>query len=590
MCDCYCSSKDLYRNSNKQYQLLQGGKFTCDRKFENFYDPRKTGKFTKIFNSSLEVGEITFPQHQIEEIDFQEIIDNPIFFYKDFVVKNKPAKILNAINDWPALENWADINYVKEKMKSTNEQKITVDITPDGFADSVHGEYFCQPWQEQMSFKEFLKLEDDKNLNDFVPYIQKQNGNLDSEFEFLYQDISDNLQNIGSNKFFDKQPDASNFWMGHGKSVSAMHKDHYENFYAVLTGEKHFTLAPPEVYPFLGNSQFINGYWNYDKEKSEFYLDLKNQSGQNNNNQEKIQWTGLNIDLDLDRQKFPYLKDIPQYHVVLKPGEVLYLPAIWYHQVAQEKQSQNTSNHDYITAVNFWYDMQFDQKYRCYQLINDLVNLTNGKLCLNLEFPNEKNKLFYLDNNFTFANFKALVQIEHPNYQIDFDFSQAKSKKIKYDEDSLISQFIEEKQKGEIDIHIDEIKYQLKNIGNFPLNQQIENLWNQEGSDQYIKLYKFCLQSQLKSSHAGSITHFVKKFLDETNKLGQNKQLADVEIDKIFRECIKEFSDPVKQKIEHLTQKKNELISQLDKLEQEKEKIQNLAEKRIRLSSHFCLV
>lgn len=52
--------------------------------------------------------------------------------------------------------------------------------------------------------------------------------------------------------------------MGHENTVSSTHKDHYENFYAVMAGEKHFTLSPPEVAPYLGYSNFINGYWKYD--------------------------------------------------------------------------------------------------------------------------------------------------------------------------------------------------------------------------------------------------------------------------------------------------------------------------------------
>lgn len=82
-----------------------------------------------------------------------------------------------------------------------------------------------------------------------------------------------------------------------------------------------------------------------------------------------MQWNGFNVDLDLDCQQFPFLKQIPKYHVVVKPGEVLYLPAIWFHQVAQAKNKQSGANHDFTIAVNFWYDMLFDQKYRCMQML-----------------------------------------------------------------------------------------------------------------------------------------------------------------------------------------------------------------------------
>jgi hypothetical protein len=68
--------------------------------------------------------------------------------------------------------------------------------------------------------------------------------------------------------------------MGYDGSVSAMHKDPYENLYAVIEGEKHFTLMPPDVYPFLGiNRQYLNAHWqitqktiDFSKENPEFYV------------------------------------------------------------------------------------------------------------------------------------------------------------------------------------------------------------------------------------------------------------------------------------------------------------------------------
>ena len=36
-----------------------------------------------------------------------------------------------------------------------------------------------------------------------------------------------------------------------GPSVSAVHKDHYENLYCVVSGEKHFLLHPPSDRPFI---------------------------------------------------------------------------------------------------------------------------------------------------------------------------------------------------------------------------------------------------------------------------------------------------------------------------------------------------
>lgn len=39
-----------------------------------------------------------------------------------------------------------------------------------------------------------------------------------------------------SEQLMQSEPDATNFWMGRSESVSALHKDPYENFYQVING------------------------------------------------------------------------------------------------------------------------------------------------------------------------------------------------------------------------------------------------------------------------------------------------------------------------------------------------------------------
>lgn len=50
---------------------------------------------------------------------------------------------------------------------------------------------------------------------------------------------------------FGNAPEAVNLWIGDSRSVSSCHKDHYENLYVVVRGEKVFTLLPPSAAPFL---------------------------------------------------------------------------------------------------------------------------------------------------------------------------------------------------------------------------------------------------------------------------------------------------------------------------------------------------
>lgn len=47
-----------------------------------------------------------------------------------------------------------------------------------------------------------------------------------------------------------------NLWIGDERSVSSIHKDHFENMYAVITGEKTFTLLPPTDLLYLEEKEY----------------------------------------------------------------------------------------------------------------------------------------------------------------------------------------------------------------------------------------------------------------------------------------------------------------------------------------------
>ncbi len=56
-------------------------------------------------------------------------------------------------------------------------------LTPDGFADSVKGEFFVQPDEVKTSITRFLDHEE--HFSGAVPYIQHQNSSLTEEMWIL---------------------------------------------------------------------------------------------------------------------------------------------------------------------------------------------------------------------------------------------------------------------------------------------------------------------------------------------------------------------------------------------------------------------
>ena len=183
---CYCNSKDLYsvKNEEKHFKIRRKGGFieniSSKRNLESSFKIDKTNKkILEVFEKGLEFCSLNYPMGEIEKMEFEDIVQNPMYFYKNFISKNKPCIIKNGINHWGALEKW-DNHYLIDKM---NDKKITVDLTPDGFADSIKNKYFIQPYQETLKLNEFFKLREKDNL---VPYIQKQDNNFQGKKKEIY--------------------------------------------------------------------------------------------------------------------------------------------------------------------------------------------------------------------------------------------------------------------------------------------------------------------------------------------------------------------------------------------------------------------
>lgn len=71
-----------------------------------------------------------------------------------------------------------------------------------------------------------------------------ENDNLRGEYEQLYKDVDKDIS-WAKFAFGGQEPDAINLWIGNSRSVTALHKDNYENIYCQIIGSKHFVLLSP---------------------------------------------------------------------------------------------------------------------------------------------------------------------------------------------------------------------------------------------------------------------------------------------------------------------------------------------------------
>eukprot|EP00004_Rigifila_ramosa_P003556 TRINITY_DN13807_c0_g1_i1.p1 TRINITY_DN13807_c0_g1~~TRINITY_DN13807_c0_g1_i1.p1 ORF type:complete len:346 (+),score=49.10 TRINITY_DN13807_c0_g1_i1:113-1039(+) len=296
----------------------------------------------------------------------------PLAFFRQFVHVNTPVILTNAVGPWPAFSRWAQLDYLE---KILGDLEVSVSVTPSGCADAIHttpaGELrFVKPWTCSRRFIDFsAKLRRDADtrrarsrrrgsgrtvgaqgavIDGESWYLQQQNDCLRTDYQRLWGDVS--LELPWATEAFGGPPDSVNFWMGSSDAFTSLHKDPYENIYAVVRGAKHFTLYSPFDHPFLGETlcraaSFVppgsaGADWAIVDDTPESW----------------VPW--LRADQDATLQHATPIR------CTVGPGEVLYLPALWFHAVAQD---------DLTCAVNFWYDMAHTPAFSALQFFHTVA-------------------------------------------------------------------------------------------------------------------------------------------------------------------------------------------------------------------------
>lgn len=336
---------------------------------------------------------------------------SPLTFLREHVSLSKPLLIHNA---FPTKSLDEIIEESDNGSNNHDDLELHVDTTPDGHGDCirvVNGErMFVMPEVRTMGLHELrrgLKSQqaraiqfeshrhhhsahelDDNGLRKFddsdresglsdedcvesdssILYYSRQNDCLRSELSSLAALFPNSIQ--FADETFDAKPDAVNLWIGNERSVSSMHKDHYENIFCVAQGQKVFTICPPADALFLKEKMFPSGTfrkdeggrWTVDREVDEREEDVDGEASA-----QKVRWIEADIerllppssqeDREIYLEKYPLLRYAHPIRIHVNAGDMLYLPALWYHRVTQTCET---------VAVNYWYDMRFDSPSWCH--------------------------------------------------------------------------------------------------------------------------------------------------------------------------------------------------------------------------------
>jgi hypothetical protein len=221
-----------------------------------------------------------------------ERVDGTHLSYEDFLARymhaNRPVVISNVAGDWPAMRNWTP-EYFKKRFGS---QPVAVgydrNMPFDQFIDQVLASSPENPGPYM--YRSFLH----EVLPELLPDVIPQN-----KFAFARRYASP----LMPEKW--RRPDGYLKLLigGVGSKFPVMHYDG-ENAHAAITeiyGDKEFVMYAPEDGQYLYTKKFFPNHSMVDDPVMQ------------------------------DLQRFPLLVKATQYRTVLKPGDMIFVPAKWWH-------------------------------------------------------------------------------------------------------------------------------------------------------------------------------------------------------------------------------------------------------------------
>ena len=288
-----------------------------------------------------------------------EILENPTpLEFMKAVSQYTPVILRGVIDDWRIMRDEDPV----ETLRRHSSSEIEVNFTTHGNADSVESstdlgrDIFIYPAAVTIPFNSFLDMLEHHEDGDAVPYLSEQNDNLRRSFPDFIEEIEPSIA-LADSVFGAEKLEAVNVWLGDERSVTSLHKDYFENMYAVVKGEKTFHLFPPTDTVFLPEATYPT--FRYEL-KSEFprpfpsrHIRKEDIVLQEVSESPTISWIGMDPTNQNHIEKFPQSNYASCLECKLRVGEVLYIPAMWYHRVSQSCTT---------LAINFWYDMEFDHR------------------------------------------------------------------------------------------------------------------------------------------------------------------------------------------------------------------------------------
>ena len=231
-----------------------------------------------------------------------EVINQPSEenFWTKYFHLHQPAKLINCMNHWPAMSKWNDLNYFMEK---AGYRTVPIELGK---------KYDNDDWGQGMfRFGEFLQEFMSSNSSSGHSGYLAQHDLFD-QIPLLRKDIA-----IPDYCAISSRDPVIKSWIGPKNTISTMHTDDKHNLLCQVMGEKLIIIASP---------QDVQNLYPYDGLLS---------------NTSQVDPENLNFN------EFPLTRNVKFSKLILKAGEILYIPKLWFHYVRSLTPS---------ISVSFWFE------------------------------------------------------------------------------------------------------------------------------------------------------------------------------------------------------------------------------------------
>jgi ribosomal protein L16 Arg81 hydroxylase len=230
-------------------------------------------------------------------------------FVEDYYSQNKPVLLQNAFDKWPA-RNWTPDSLLEVIKDSEIQIQFDRESNPNFELDSLKH-------KKTMPFSEYHdKVQNGGRSNDF--YMTANNAEYNqTAVEPLFVDVKN-----FADGYFDESEHAkrSFIWYGPEGNYTPLHHDRTNNMFLQVYGRKRFLLLPPNQTPYLYNDREVFSP-----------IDLRK----------------------INTKKYPLAEKVTPIEILLEPGDTLFIPIGWWHQVESLDVSIS------ITMTNFLVDNYF---------------------------------------------------------------------------------------------------------------------------------------------------------------------------------------------------------------------------------------